>query len=369
MLKPIFNNSDRVYTAINYSAKLSTMLIILLLLSILATQTLLASEKSRELVILNWSEYMDPAMTEAFEKKHNVKIKHVYFESDDARDQILLQTEGRGFDLILTNGITINIYRQRGWLQPLTSSKIPNRKHLENRWTDAFPSSRDYGVAYFWGTLGIAYRKDLVSKPIVSWKQLFEPAEELRGKILMVKSSRDLIGMSLKALGYSANSENPDELSQAEDLLLKQKPYVASYGYITLDQSSSLVKGDIIAATVYGGDALNVAEHNENIVYVLPQEGGNIWIDYFTLSSYAKQPELALEFINFINQPEWAAKNAEELYLATPNIAARKLLSYEILNDPVIYPNTESLLRSETYNILSPRAGRKRATIFTKVVN
>ena len=160
------------------------------------------------LTILNWSEYVSPDMIIAFEKKYKVKVKVVYFESDDARDKILLETDGKGFDLVLVNGAIFKSYKKRGWLQPINSEDIENLRHIEKRWLNIYKPAIGYSVPYFWGTLGIAYRKDLVSKPITSWKQLFHPAKELQGKILMVKSSRDLIGMGLKSLGYSSNSES-----------------------------------------------------------------------------------------------------------------------------------------------------------------
>ena len=327
------------------------------------------NEKPAELVILNWSEYFSPEIITAFENKYNARIKEIYFESDDARDEILLQTNGKGFDLILVNGFNIDLYRKRDWIQAIPHEKTPNLKYIDKRWRHAFTSSKNYGAAYFWGTLGIAYRKDLVKHPITSWEQLFKPANELQGKIIMVKSSRDIIGMALRSLGYSSDSENEGELQKAEELLLTQKPHVAKYGYISVEKNSSLVNGEIIAASVYGGDALNVAEHNENIVYVLPEEGGNIWVDYFTISKHSKQVTLAAEFINFINQPELAATNAQELYLATPNSAAKKLLPKEHLEDQVIYPNTTLLNQSSFHKVISPEASRIRAQIFSRVVN
>ena len=339
-----------------------------LLLFILSSQFSISAEKPEELVILNWAEYFDPKMLKAFEKEYKVKVKEVYFESDDARDQILLQTQGKGFDLIIVNGIKIDIYRKSGWLQPFPSKKIPNLKHLDERLKNAFTSSNSYGIPYLWGILGIAYRKDLVKNPLTSWKQLFQPDKELQGKILMVKSSRDIIGMALKSLGFSSDSENRNELMQAEKLLLAQKPYVAKYGYLMLSKNSSIVKGDIVAATIYGGDALNIAEHNNDIVFVLPEEGGNIWVDYFTLSSASKRTKLASNFIDFINQPKWAAKNAETLYLATANLSAKQYLSTEHLQDPVIYPSEFLLQRSGFHKVLSPRADRARAKIFSRVV-
>lgn len=321
-----------------------------------------------QLVILNWSEYISPEIIEAFEKRYNTRVKQAYFESDDNRDQILLQTGGKGYDLILIDGASFSSYIKRGYLARLDFNKLKYTDSLEQRWRTAFNYSSEYGYPYFWGTLGIAYRKDLVTQPITSWMQFFQPASNLHGKILVVKSSRDIIGMALKALGYSANSENRDEIKAAGKLLMQQKQYISKYGYISLAKDSSLLSGDIIATTVYGGDALVVAEYNDNIMYVIPEEGGNIWVDYFSISAKSQNEQLAYEFLNFINQPEWAAKNAEEMYLATPNTAALKLLPDEMLNNPVIFPDETLLKNSEYYKALSPAATRLRSGIFARLM-
>ncbi len=326
-----------------------------------------AASPSRELVILNWSEYMDPALIEGFEQAHQVKIKHIYYESDDHRDQLMAQTRGRGMDLILVNGPVIESYRRQGWLQPLPEAQMPNLKLIEPRWQQAFDSAPGYCVPYAWGTLGIAYRADLVKEPITRWRQFFQPAAELHGKILMVNSSRDVIGMALKTLGYSLNSEDPEQLKEAEALLLGQRPAVAQYGYFNLNETSSLVKGSIVAAMAYNGDALSLQEHDENIRYVLPEEGGNIWVDHFCIAGHASDPGLAAAFIDYINEPQRAAHNAEALYQATPNRAAEKLLPAEILADPAIYPDEQALASSEFYGKLSPRGLRRRAAIFARI--
>ena len=161
-------------------SKLNLQLIVFILLMAILNLTVHAAEKTKELVILNWSEYMNINMIQAFEKEYNVKIKEVYYESDDARDEIMLQTEGKGFDIIIANGAIVKSYIKRHWLKPLQKDKIPNLKHIDNIWKSAFESIDDYDVPYFWGTLGIAYRKDLVSEPITSWMQLYRPSKELR---------------------------------------------------------------------------------------------------------------------------------------------------------------------------------------------
>ncbi len=326
-----------------------------------------AQASDHKLVILTWSEYLSEELIRQFEQQFSAELHFVYFESDDHRDQIINQTGGKGIDLILVNGTNLDLYVRRKLIKPVPWELLPNARHINDSWRDAFSASSTYAVPYFWGTLGIAYRSDLVSKPFTSWKQLFDPAPELHGKTLIVNNSRDIIGMALKSLGYSANSEDTQELNQIMSLPLLSNPALAQFGYITLDADSSLVKGDIIATIAYGGDALNVAEHDDRIRYVIPDEGGNIWVDYFALAANTNNTRLAMQFLNFINQPENAAINAEAMYLATANTGAHQFLPEAILKDPVIYPDTSLLEKSELYRPLSPQAYRTRATLFSRI--
>jgi spermidine/putrescine transport system substrate-binding protein len=322
----------------------------------------------RDLVVLNWSEYMDPDIVARFEQTHNVKIEEIYFESDDTRDDMLVESDARGYDLVLVNGLNLRRYQMRGWLAPITEAEVPNLKLIDPKWRTAFDAADGYAVPYFWGMLGIGYREDLVSEPITSWKQLFDPPEALRGKIVMNFNNRDLIGMGLKALGYSANSTDPAELAAAEALLLKQQPSVREYSYVSLNEESSMVSGEVVAAMLYSGDALMLQEVDERIAFRMPEEGSNLWIDYWTVPSSSKNKRLAMAFLQFINEPENAAQLAEFVYYATPNQAAEKHLPAEFFEDPVIYPPAEYLERSEFYQELPPRTVRRYNSIFANVV-
>jgi spermidine/putrescine transport system substrate-binding protein len=309
----------------------------------------------QELVFLTWSEYMDPEVLTEFEEKFNAKVNFVYFESDDIRTEILAEHDGKGFDLILASGLSLAPYSRQGWLTPISESDIPNANHINPRWANAFPGAAEYAVPYFWGTTGIAYREDLFPEGFKSWKDLFSPPESLRGKIVMMNFGRDIMGVALKALGYSMNTNDKKELAEAEQLLQQQKPYVHSYSYVILSEESALITGEVWATMMYSGDVLMLQEHAENIAYVLPEEGGNIWVDYLTIAQASNKKELAMQFINFLNEPEIAARLAEFVYYATPNEAAEQYLPEEYFEDPVIYPSEEQLSRSEFHAPLAPR--------------
>ncbi len=322
----------------------------------------------RKLVILNWSEYLDPELIAGFEQSFNAKVSEVYYESDDLRDDMLLESDGNGFDLVLVSGAALDKYQRRNWLEPLKLDQIPNYQHIDDHWVKAFPAARGYAVPYFWGTMGIAYRSDLVSKPPTSWMDILQPDESMQGKISMVETTRDLMTVALKAQGYSANTSDAAQIKAAEQLLKAQKPYVKSYNYLALNEESALVSGDVVAALLYSGDALMVQEHNEAIEYVLPKEGGNIWADYLVVMQGSRNKDLAHAFINYLNEPENAAQLAEYVYYATPNKAAEKLLPAEFLEDPVIYPSKEALANSEFHNPLPPRAAKKQNLAVSKIL-
>jgi len=215
--------------------------------------------------------------------------------------------------------------------------------------------------------LGIAYRKDLVKGPVTSWMDMFRPAEALRGRIIMIYDARDTIGMALRSLGHSVNSSDPEQLAEAERLLEHQKPYVRSYSYTALTEDSGIVTGEFWMTMIYNGDAFTLKEHNENIEYVVPVEGTNLWTDYLVIFEKSKNKKLAHEFLNYINEPKIAAKIAQHSYYATPNLAARKFLPKDFIEDPAIYPPPEVIARSETYTILPPATTKARNATFARL--
>jgi len=323
---------------------------------------------NKELTILNWSEYMDPDLIKKFEATTNIKVRMTYYESDDIRDDMLINTNGKGYDIVVTNGPGIKKYYKKNWLEKINHKAMPNIKYIAEKWRTAFSQSKEYAVPYFWGTTGIAYRKDLVKKQVTSWLDFFKPEPGLEGKLSAPKSSKDLIGMGLKALGYSANSESKTELKKVEKLLREQKKYMKNYIYMTLDNNSPLITGEIVMTLAYSGDALVLTELDENIKYIVPKEGGNIWVDYMVVTKKSTNKDNAWKFLNFINEPKHAAQLANFVYYATPNKQAEKYLSKDFLQDKIIYPPENILNKSEYYRSIHGNAKRFRNIIFGSIV-
>ncbi len=352
-----------------FRVQLSAVLLLTMALSTYAISDEVQSQsRAQDLVLLNWSEYLDPELIKKFEKEFNANIKEVYYESDDLRDDMLLETEARGYDLAIVDGSTIDTYVKAGWVEPLDMKLLPNVKYVDKKWLDSFPGVNGNAAPYFWGTLGIAYRKDLVSKAPNSWLDLLKPDEYLRGKIGMMKCARDITGIALKALGHSLNSTDKQALKDAERLLYDQKSYVNTYDYLSLSEESALVSGEILMTMFFSGDALMVQEFNDEIDYVVPEEGGLLWVDYMVVLKSSNNKKLAFQFINFLNQPKNAAQLAEYVYYATPNKAAEKYLPQEFKDDSIIYPNKSVISKSEFLKPLSARAIKKRNAMATRVM-
>lgn len=348
---------------------------VVVVLAIFATLLLLPERAmageaaANELILLNWGEYFDPELLQVFEKRHQVKIKEVHFETDETRDEVLAQTNAEKHDLVLVSSHKVEGYVRRGWLAPIPGERIANLRHVEKRWRNTHPQAADYAVPVFWGTLGIGYRSDLVTEKITSWKQLFTPREVWRKKILMIKDSGDLYGMALKSLGYSINSTDSDAIAAAEKLLMEQKPFVKNYGYLTLNKDSGLVTGRYHLAMLYNGDAISLRKIKPEIRYVVPEEGTNLWLDSLVVLAKSKRQELAWAFLDFIHEPEIAARMALFANYASVNGAAAQHLPKEHLANPTIYPPAEVLERSEFSQSLPPKVMRKVNSGFNRLIH
>jgi spermidine/putrescine transport system substrate-binding protein len=321
-----------------------------------------------QLSLLTWEEYIDPEIVALFEQETGISVVANYFEEDDDRDSIMASSDGAGYDLILVDDSKVHVYQSNGWLQQLSPDKVPNLQHIEYPWSGT-TFDTPYVVPYFWGITGIAYRSDLVPEPITSYRQIFKPVPELSKKIVMQNTAQVLIGSALSALGHSINSNEPFHLEAAEQLLLEQRPHVLAYRSLSVTAESELLSGEAYVALSYSGDALALKEENSNIEFIVPEEGGVVWIDYWAVSANSKRKTQAYKFLNFINRTDMALKNAMYTFYASPHKGARQNLPESILKNPIIYPTDESLLKLEIYREMSPKMMKRVTNIYLRVVN
>ena len=318
--------------------------------------------------ILNWEDYLDPELAAEFGRKHRVSVEETYFESDTERDRRLAGNGAASFDLVIVDQAQLPLYRNRVWIAPLDTALVPGLRHYDPRWRRAVDGSATHAIPFAWGTTGIAYRADLLKTAPTSWLDLFQPAAGLCGKLTVLEDPRELVGTALKARGQSANASNPGVYSGVEQLLKVQRPCVARYGITGVDEESELVSGKAWAAMAYNSDSIWLRELNPNIRFVLPEEGGLIWVDYLAVLFASRQKSLAFAFLEFLSDPAIAVRQASFSKAATPNLDARALLPVVDGKDPTIYPSGPAFDKSEMNLAGTPAIVAIRNQIVARIV-
>ena len=234
---------------------------------------------------------------------------------------------------------------------PLDMSKIPNKKNIADRMyevTNTFDPGNKYSLPYMWGTVGILYNTKMVEEDVDSWGILWD--EKYTGQIWMYDSMRDTLGITLKYLGYDLNTRNEAEVAAARDKLIEQAPIRKGFG--TDNMRTSMINNKGALGVIYSGDAYAAIEENEDLAYVVPKEGSNVWYDNVVIPKTAKNVAAAHAFINFLNDGNVAARNTEFICYSTPNAAAMERLDESFTEDETYNPSQEVLDRCEVFHDL-----------------
>lgn len=216
--------------------------------------------------------------------------------------------------------------------------------------SQAFDPENKYTVPYFWGTLGILYDTTKVKEPVDSWDVLFNG--EYAGEIIMQNSMRDTYMVAMKALGYSLNSNNEDEVNAAHDLLVKQKPDVQAY--LVDEARDEVVAGNATMAVVYSGEAYLGNQYNEDLAYVIPKEGSNVWLDSWCVTKQCDNVDAAQQFLDFLCREDVAEMNFEYIYYSTPNEKVIEGLSEEDRANEALVPADDATENCEVSVQLDP---------------
>ena len=315
-------------------------------LALLPTACTKSPEAPATLNIYNWAEYIAPAVIERFEKEQHIKIIYDTFDSNETL-LAKLQSGFTGYDVVFPSDYMVTILAHNQLLLPLDKSKLSNMSNIDPMVLDqAYDPKNVNSVPYLCGTTGIGIRTDLVKVPIESWMDLYKPVPELQGKITMLNDRKDLLGTSLKALGFSMNSVDPAQLEQAKALLIGQKPYVKVYD--STYYKNHFVSGEIAFGMAWNGDIASLYwQGNKNLKFIIPKEGGAIYCENMTIPKGAPHVDLAHTFINYMMQPEIAAEITNATYYATPNRAALPFVRPELRTDTTIFPTEETKARLE----------------------
>lgn len=296
-----------------------------------------------------WSDYLPSDVIEKFERETGIKVNIDTYDSNEILLEKLLTGVSK-YDVVVPSDYMVQILIKQNLLRKIEKSKITNLKNINKKFLNLeFDPGNEFSIPFFWGTTGFAYRRDKLGELPNTWQVLFD--EKYAGKILMLDDMRECFAVALKLLGRSINETDTTILSKAKEVLIGQKKLVKQYNSSGFDQA--ILSGDVWIAHGWSGQLVKIAETDTKIVYVLPREGGTLWIDNLAIPKTAENIENAHILINFLLKPEISARVSEFSGYATVNDSAKKLINPKFLSKQR-YPSDEELKNFELMKDLGP---------------
>lgn len=321
-----------------------------------------SGETAGEINVYNWGEYIsngeDGSMDviAEFQKKTGIKVNYTNYETNEELYNIL-KNSGSSYDVVIPSDYMINKLIAEDMLLPIDFDKIPNYKNVMEQYKNLdFDKENKYSVPYSWGVVAMVYNKTMINEKPDSFSALWN--KDYKGNILMFNNSRDAMAIAMQLKGIDPSVVTKEDIDTATAYLKEQKPLLKKY---VMDQVFTEMEGDQAAiAPYYAGDIITMMDNNENLDYVLPKEGSNLFIDSMCIPKSSKNKELAEKFINFMLEPEVAKANSEYIGYSTPNQAAFELMDEDVKNNELAYPSKEYLdkcyyfsnLPDDVYNYL-----------------
>lgn len=326
-----------------------------------------AGASAEEIRVYNWSDYIDEEILADFTKETGIKVVYDTFDTNELLETKLL-TGSTGYDVVVPTATFLNRQIKAGVFQKLDKAKLPN---LKNMWPEIqervakYDPGNEYSVTYMWGTTGIGYnvakiKEALPNAPVNSWSLVYDPknAEALsKCGIMVLDSAEDLLPSVMNYLGITPpDFVNVADVQKAGEHLGKLRPFIRKFH--SDEWKNALADGDICAAVGYSGDVLQVATRAEEagkgveIQYVIPKEGAQLWFDVFAIPADAPNAAGAHKFIDYMMRPEVAAKATNFVQYANANLASQQFIDKEVLENPAVYPDADTLKRLYTVSTI-----------------
>lgn len=354
-----------------YSGRISKRVqrIVALVLVVLITAGLMecghVSQGNHVLKVYNAGEYIDLELVKQFEEENNCSVVYETFESNEMMYTKL--SGGESYDVLIPSDYMIERLIKEEYLQHLDWDLIPNARNLMDEVKNkSYDSGNRYSCPYFWGTVGILYDTTVVDEEDLKdgWELLRNP--KYKGNIYMYDSERDSFMIALKALGYSMNTTNEQEIEDAYQWLIDQRNTMDPI-YAGDDVIDNMISGNKAIAVVYSGDASYIISENPNLEYLTPQQGTNVWYDAMVITKDCNEVELAHKFINFMIDEKSALSNTLEVgYTSTVKSAYDTMVEEDYNGISSYIPDSDNP-NSEIFRYQQPKIKQKFAELWTKI--
>ncbi len=298
---------------------------------------------TEDLRIFGWANEMPDEVLADFEGETGITVT---FDTFDSNESMIakLDAGATGYDLVNPSQYAVQILISRGKIAELDHSKIDTYDKIGASFRDvSYDPGNKYSIPYVWGTTGLAYNKSCVDEPITSWKALFD--EKYKGRIYMLDNMLAAYIAGLQVNGFSANTSDPAEVEKATETLIAQKPLLA--GYNSTNFADLVSSGEACIVESWSSSVLQAIKDNPDVVYVLPEEGGTMWIDGYSILADAPNPDAAYKFLSYILRPEVAAKTTELTQTATVVPESKGLLPEDLANNPAVFPDEATIANAD----------------------
>lgn len=276
--------------------------------------------EERVVNVCSWGEYIDEDLIYQFEEETGIKVNYQTAESNEALYS-LLKTGAGDYDVIVPSDYMIGRLIAEDMLAELNYDNIPNYSKIGDQYKGlSYDPDNKYTVPYTWGTLGIIYNTTMVDEEITSWDAMFD--EKYAGQVLMIRNSRDALAAALLDLGYDINTTDEAQIREAYQLLADAKSKGVYQSFVMDEIFGKMEGGNAAIAMYYAGDYLTMLENNEDLAYVVPEEGSNWFVDAMCVLKDAQHKDEAEEWINFIAGTESSLANMDYIWYASPNTEA-----------------------------------------------
>lgn len=324
--------------------------------------------------VYNWGEYISVNDGEdclfdtnaEFEKLTGIKVVYTNFASNEEM-YAKLRAGGTAYDIVIPSDYMISRMINEGMLEKLDLSNIENIRYIRDDMKNLdYDPTGEYSVPYTWGIVGIIYNTTMVSPDddVESWDILWNV--NYANNLFMFSNSRDTFGIALKKLGYSFNTTDENEITEAAALLQDQKPLVQAY---VMDEIfDKMGGGEAAVAPYYAGDAITMMEDNPDLAFAIPREGTNIFYDAMCIPKGSKNKEAAELYINYMCETLTALKNIEYIMYSTPHTEAYKYLDDEV-KQSISYPSDDIISRAESFCALPEATTKLYDTLWTDIMS
>lgn len=323
--------------------KLVSLLLSVLLLSGLTLPALGNELVEKELNLFTWATYVDDGTIAKYEELTGVKVNYTTFASNEEM-LLKMSASGNEYDVILASDYALNILRKDDKLQKLDKELIPNYKNLDPDFlSNYFDENNEYTVPYTAGTPLIVVNPDLTDLQITGYEDLWNP--ELKDNVVIIDDARNIIGITLKTLGYSFNTTDDAQLAEAKEKLMTLRPNIRSFNYDT--PHNDMISGEVAVGYMFTPFVLLAMDGNPNLKVVYPKEGMGFGIDALVIPKDAPNPSNAHGFLNFLLDSEVAGNTVAWQYYLSPVKTAYEYIPEYLRENPAIKIPKEILGETE----------------------